>query len=72
LAKEFDVPLIGSIPLESQVRAGGDSGKPIVHSHPDSAAATALQAIAAELSLLASVAAIAAQTQAIPIRIDDE
>jgi len=72
LAKEFEVPLIGSIPLEPQVRAGGDTGKPIVHSHPDSEAARALQAIAAELSLLASAAAIATQTQAIPIRIDDE
>jgi len=72
LAKEFEVPLIGSIPLEAQVRAGSDTGKPIVFTHPDSEAAKALKAIAAELSLLASVAALATQSQAIPIRIEDE
>ncbi|MEX2144662.1 MAG: Mrp/NBP35 family ATP-binding protein [Anaerolineales bacterium] len=72
LAKEFEIPFIGAVPLESQVRAGGDSGQPIVHTHPESEAAKALQAIAAELSLLASVAALGTQSQAIPIRIDDE
>ena len=72
LAKEFGVPFIGAIPLEAQVRAGSDSGKPVVHTHPDSEAAKALKAIASEISLLASVAALATQSQAIPIRIDDE
>ncbi|MEX1247692.1 MAG: Mrp/NBP35 family ATP-binding protein [Anaerolineales bacterium] len=72
LAKEFGVPFIGSIPLESEVRAGSDGGKPIVHSHPDSAAAQALKAIAADLSLRASAAALTTQNQAIPIRMVDE
>lgn len=72
LAKEFDVPFIGSIPLEAQVRAGSDAGKPIVISHPDSEAAKALTAIAAQISLMASSAALAAQSQAIPIRMVDE
>jgi ATP-binding protein involved in chromosome partitioning len=72
LAREFEVPYIGSIPMEPQVRAGSDAGKPIVHSHPDSAAATALREIAADLSLRASLAALATQSQSIPIRIVDE
>jgi ATP-binding protein involved in chromosome partitioning len=72
LAREFEVPFIGSIPLEAQVRAGSDVGKPIVHSHPDSAAAKALREIAADLSLRASLAALATQSQSIPIRIVDE
>jgi ATP-binding protein involved in chromosome partitioning len=72
LAKEFEVPFIGAIPLEAQVRAGSDAGKPIVFTHPDSDAAVALKAIAAEISLLASTAALATQSQAIPIRIDEE
>jgi ATP-binding protein involved in chromosome partitioning len=72
LAREFEVPFIGSIPLEVQVRAGSDVGKPIVHSHPDSAAAKALREIAADLSLRASLAALATQSQSIPIRIVDE
>ncbi len=72
LAREFEVPFIGSVPMESQVRAGSDAGKPIVHSHPDSAAAKALKEIAADLSLRASLAALATQSQSIPIRIVDE
>lgn len=72
LAKEFGVPFIGGIPLESQVRAGSDAGKPILRSHPDSPAAKALQAIAGEISLLAAAAALATQSQAIPIRMVDE
>ncbi len=72
LSKEFGVPLIGSIPLEAQVRAGSDAGKPIVLSHPDSASAQAFKAIAGELALMASVAALATQSQAIPIKIVDE
>lgn len=72
LAREFDVPFIGSIPMEPQVRAGSDAGKPIVHSHPDSPAAVALKEIAADLSLRASLAALATQSQSIPIRIVDE
>jgi ATP-binding protein involved in chromosome partitioning len=72
LAKEFGVPFLGQIPLEPEVRAGSDAGKPIVHSHPDSAAAKALRAIAADLSLRASIAALATQSQAVPITIVDE
>ena len=42
LAEEYDVPYLGSIPLEANVRIGGDSGDPIVVSYPDSAAAQAI------------------------------
>lgn len=34
-----DVPLVGKIPFEIELRTGGDSGKPIVQSNPESAAA---------------------------------
>lgn len=71
LSKEFGVPFIGSIPMEAQVREGSDTGKPIVISHPNSPAAKALTAIAQELSLQASVAALASQSQAFSIKIED-
>ena len=45
-----DVPLLGQIPLETQVREGGDAGVPIVLSHPDSPAAVALRGVADRLS----------------------
>ncbi|HLD93274.1 MAG TPA: Mrp/NBP35 family ATP-binding protein [Anaerolineales bacterium] len=72
LASEFNVPFLGQIPMEPEVRLGGDTGKPIVHSHPDSAAAKALRAIAADLSLRASIAALTTQSQAVPIKMVDE
>lgn len=34
-----DVPLVGKIPFEIELRTGGDSGKPIVQCNPESAAA---------------------------------
>jgi ATP-binding protein involved in chromosome partitioning len=72
LAKEFNVPFIGSVPLDPRVRIGSDAGKPIVLSDPESAAAQAFSSIAADLALKASMAALGSQSQAIPIRITDE
>ena len=45
-----DVPLLGQIPLDIQLREGGDSGVPIVLGKPDSAGAAALLAIAGQLA----------------------
>jgi ATP-binding protein involved in chromosome partitioning len=70
LAAEFGVPFIGSIPMDPEVRAGGDAGNPIVVSRPDSAAAQALTAIAADLALRTSVAALATQSQSFSIKIE--
>jgi ATP-binding protein involved in chromosome partitioning len=44
----YDVPMLGQIPLEERLRAGGDSGEPIVDTDPDSA--KILQGIADQLS----------------------
>ncbi|MSP11448.1 MAG: iron-sulfur cluster carrier protein ApbC [Chloroflexi bacterium] len=54
-AKEFDVPFLGEIPLESGVRIGGDAGIPIVVRAPESRAGKALQSIAADLAARISV-----------------
>lgn len=45
----YDIPLLGQVPLEEQVRAGGDSGQPIVETDPDSPSATVLRAAADQL-----------------------
>jgi ATP-binding protein involved in chromosome partitioning len=58
LAKESGVPFIGSIPLDPQVRVGGDNGQPVVISDPDSPVAKALNAIAEDIAAKISVAAI--------------
>jgi len=57
LAEESKTAFLGSIPMDPMVRSGGDSGKPIIVSNPDSAPARALKdisgLIAAELSISA-------------------
>jgi ATP-binding protein involved in chromosome partitioning len=58
LAAMGGVPLIGSIPMDPAVRAGGDNGKPIVVSRPDSAPALALRSVAEFVAAALSVAAL--------------
>ena len=50
MAERLQVPFLGSVPLDPQVREGGDAGKPIVSSKPDSAAGAALRAIAQQVA----------------------
>ncbi len=49
LAGELEVPLLGEIPLDQSVREGGDEGRPVVISHPDSAPAAAFRKAAERL-----------------------
>ena len=44
------VPLLGQIPLDIRLREGGDAGKPVVLAAPETAAAKALEGIAASLA----------------------
>jgi ATP-binding protein involved in chromosome partitioning len=44
-----EVPLLGQIPLDTRLREGGDNGRPLVLSEPDSEAGKALQSIADRL-----------------------
>jgi len=46
LAAEFDSTLLAQIPLEMPVLSGGDQGRPIVVSQPDSASAQAFVVLA--------------------------
>ncbi len=57
LATEAGVPFLGSIPMNPNVRIGGDSGKPIVVADPESDAAKALQALSEIIAAKVSVAA---------------
>lgn len=56
-SNELKVPLLGCIPLEISLREGGDDGLPVVISHPDSASAKALVAIAKQVAAKVSIAA---------------
>src|SRR6266511_760022 len=43
LADELDVPLLGKVPLEEDLREHADAGAPLVFENPDSAAAIAIR-----------------------------
>jgi ATP-binding protein involved in chromosome partitioning len=61
LSREYNAPYLGSIPLEANVRIGGDSGQPIVVSHPDSEAARAIREIARGVAARVSVLTLQVQ-----------
>ena len=43
------IPLLGQIPLDVELRSGGDDGDPIVLAHPESPAAKAIGALASTI-----------------------
>jgi ATP-binding protein involved in chromosome partitioning len=58
LAQEAGVPFIGAIPMDPTVRQGGDSGKPVVITNPESPVAMALCNVAESVAARISVAAV--------------
>jgi ATP-binding protein involved in chromosome partitioning len=70
LALATQTPFLGKIPIDASVREGGDSGRPIVAAHPDSAPARALREIAENLAARISVAALGGKNE-LPINIVD-
>lgn len=58
LAKESGVPFIGAIPIDPSIRAGGDTGEPVVVKYPQSVTSQVLQKIAEDVAAKISVAAI--------------
>lgn len=70
LAEAAGVPFLGTVPIDPQVRAGGDSGMPVVLSHPDSAVARALTTLTEAVAARVSVHAFQEQNL-IPIEMID-
>ncbi len=58
-AEQYDVPLLGKIPIEPAVREGGDTGMPVVVGHPDSATAQAFGHLAERVATRLAVDAAA-------------
>lgn len=55
MARQVGADFLGEVPLEPQVRIGGDEGKPIVVADPASVAAQALRALARKVAAAVSV-----------------
>lgn len=69
LAEDYSTPYLGTIPLDPQVRIGGDSGEPIVVAAPDSEAAQAIKTIAKDVAARISVMTLQSQQDGfIPIQ----
>jgi ATP-binding protein involved in chromosome partitioning len=68
LARNADTIFLGCIPMDAEVRVGGDQGKPVVIAHPESASAKAMVAIAKAVAARLSVLALEG-TGGIPINI---
>jgi len=74
LADEYKVPFLGEIPLDPDVRIGGDEGIPIVAKDPDGAVALAFIEIAKQVAAQVSIQArnpipAAPQAAATPVSI---
>jgi ATP-binding protein involved in chromosome partitioning len=55
MAKEVGVDFLGEVPLEPQVRMGGDEGNPIVVRAPESVAAQSIRAMSQKVAAAVSV-----------------
>lgn len=64
LAEESRVPFLGEIPLDPEVRIGGDNGVPIVSSDPDCLVSQAFINIAKQVAAQISISAINRKTEA--------
>jgi len=68
LAQATQTTFLGKVPIDQNVRIGGDSGKPILVSHPDSPVANALREVAQKVAAQVSVAALSSKNE-LPINI---
>jgi len=70
LAAQYETQYLGSIPLDANVRKGGDAGAPIVVAYPDSEAARAIRQITRDVAARVSVLTLQVQANnIIPINL---
>jgi ATP-binding protein involved in chromosome partitioning len=51
MCRDYNVPFLGSLPLDITIRQQADSGRPSVIANPDGAAANAYKAIARKVAI---------------------
>ena len=69
LAADYDTEYLGTVPMDAQVRVGGDTGQPILIAAPESEAAQALTDIARKVAARISVLTLQKQAEGvIPIQ----
>ena len=55
MAEDMGIPLLGEVPIDTRVRAGGDEGRPIVAAAPDAPAAKAFSDVAGKVAAQISI-----------------
>jgi ATP-binding protein involved in chromosome partitioning len=68
IAQTFQVPFLGQVPLQPNVRIGGDEGQPVVMTDPDSAAAHAFTNVAGAVARQVSVLAFQQRGNFVPLQ----
>lgn len=68
LAEKYETVFLGSVPLDANVRKGGDKGQPIVASFADSPAAGAFREITRKVAARVSVLTLSNKDNVIPIQ----
>jgi ATP-binding protein involved in chromosome partitioning len=69
LAKEHNVPFLGRVPLELDVRKGGDFGRPVSVSEPGNPAAIAFRQMARDVAARISVLQLQNTDNIIPLNV---
>ena len=68
LAETYETDYLGTIPMDANIRVGGDAGEPVVVAFPDSPAAQALKDVSQKMAAKVSVLTIQQDTNFIPIQ----
>ncbi len=69
-AEKLSIPFLGRVPIDPVIRAGGDTGNPIVVAKPDSPQAQAFREIAAKLAAALQTGGVAATKSRIASLLD--
>jgi ATP-binding protein involved in chromosome partitioning len=72
LAEELAIPLLGSVPINQNIREGGDNGKPVVFEKPDSEQARSFTEIGRNMAAEISKNNFSSASSKIEISLDDE
>ncbi|HED37463.1 MAG TPA: MRP family ATP-binding protein [Ignavibacteria bacterium] len=72
LSKELDVPFLGGIPIDPQIRIGGDTGKPIIYDIPNAEQAKTIMSISRKLTEQVNIRNLNRNSSKVEILLDDK
>jgi ATP-binding protein involved in chromosome partitioning len=67
MAQTFELPFLGEIEIDPQIRIGGDSGKPVASLGPDAPGAKSMYAMARQVAARLSVVNLSAAAPVVQI-----